>query len=272
MDQYSYNFPPPVVPGVNHQALYAKPYVPNVPTVQPSAPPLESNVPTVPAIPVVPAVPVVSPSPATHIPHATSVPVIPIPPAFAPTAANTSNIPVVAAIYNPQQSQNMGAGLHNTYMQQQQPQPATLSSPPESYKKALHFTDGNKPGFYIGSTNSRGQRHGHGKMSYQDGSSYEGSWNHNQKEGRGTHTYASGPRYEGTWVNNEMNGSGIYYYPDGRVDLRKYKRDECVGDGVQYSMDRRSAYYIKSGRIKKPISLNEASRIANKLGLPVPTL
>ena len=52
-------------------------------------------------------------------------------------------------------------------------------------------------GEYFGQLNDRGQKHGDGKMNYDNGNEYEGQWNNNKREGKGTTKYSSGNVYTG---------------------------------------------------------------------------
>lgn len=349
IDSYSYNFAPPVVPGLasNFSAQTAS-VPPVVPKSQPSAPPMAPFVPSVaPVMPVVPVVPVVPtgvhlPPPVVPTPQSSvSLPTVPVPPPFNPAVPNTNNIPVatpiyglnntysainpqnvpssdtnppptVPYVYNPPYAPNTNkptnSAVNPQYMTNNQPptvpyvhNPPYVPSTNKPTNSAVNpqyttnnfnsnvnsnsnytganqqptgekMQDGIKFGYYTGAKNNRNQRHGYGTMKYDDGSMYEGIWNKNKKgDGMGTLLYASGPRYVGSWRKDEMCGSGTYYYPDGRIDLRHYnKYGEVSGEGVQYSSDRQSASLLKSGRVKKHISLTAASKIATKLGLPVP--
>lgn len=54
-------------------------------------------------------------------------------------------------------------------------------------------------GEYYGSLN-RGQKHGSGKMKYDNGNVYDGEWKNNKRDGKGITHYASGNVYTGTNV------------------------------------------------------------------------
>ena len=53
---------------------------------------------------------------------------------------------------------------------------------------------------YYGSLNNRGQKHGSGKMKYDNGNVYDGEWKNNKRDGKGITHYASGNVYTGTNV------------------------------------------------------------------------
>jgi len=69
-------------------------------------------------------------------------------------------------------------------------------------------------GVYVGHFNENGVPHGHGTLTYDDESVYEGEWVHNSLNGRGKMTYSDGDVYEGEWLNNRMHGRGIIMYKD----------------------------------------------------------
>jgi hypothetical protein len=54
-------------------------------------------------------------------------------------------------------------------------------------------------GKYVGSVNDRGQKHGYGKMIYDNGNEYDGEWKYNKRDGKGSTKYNSGNLYTGTY-------------------------------------------------------------------------
>jgi hypothetical protein len=52
-------------------------------------------------------------------------------------------------------------------------------------------------GEYSGCLNRRGQKHGYGKMKYDNGNEYEGEWINDKRAGKGTTKYSSGNVYIG---------------------------------------------------------------------------
>lgn len=49
-----------------------------------------------------------------------------------------------------------------------------------------------------------------GLFSYNDGTSYQGTWKNDKRDGKGTLIYIDGASYEGEWKEDMMNGRGIY--------------------------------------------------------------
>jgi len=232
--------------------------------------------------------------PVTVQQNAPVVPVVPIPSSTTTTTTVVHQQPVVAQAYpvaptnriptlnmtNAELIESALEGGYNSYPYNPEyscPHSSNLNNvtapapvPAAQHPTGTRMLEGTKWGSFYGQFNNRGERHGFGTMKYDDGSQYEGLWKNNLKDGSGTFIYSSGPKLVATWVENKVNGSATFYYTDGRVDLRKYCKDECIGVGVQYSQDRQVATKLNCGRVKKWISLTEASRIASRLGLAVP--
>jgi hypothetical protein len=125
-------------------------------------------------------------------------------------------------------------------------------------------------GEYVGERNAAGQREGRGKYVFADGDVYEGEWKANKQEGRGISRYASGGVYEGEFKAGEKDGQGTYLYASGDIEVGFYKVDIRVGEGVLWEADGRSAWLLQDGKEEETISLEEAERIVERLGLPMP--
>ena len=61
---------------------------------------------------------------------------------------------------------------------------------------------------YMGERNSEGLRHGQGKCTYLDGSTYDGYWVNDKREGHGTYLERNGSSYTGNWHNDMREGTG----------------------------------------------------------------
>ena len=68
-----------------------------------------------------------------------------------------------------------------------------------------------------------------GKLTYNDGSVYEGDLVNGKPHGKGKLTYIYGSVYEGDWVDGEQTGLGKMTYPDGKVDEGRFMNSEFVG-------------------------------------------
>jgi hypothetical protein len=114
------------------------------------------------------------------------------------------------------------------------------------------------------------KQEGRGIERYAHGDVYEGEFKAGEKEGRGIERYADGEVYEGEWKAGEKDGQGTYLYADGDIDVGFFKAGIDVGEGVRWTADGRSARQLQDGEVVKTISLEEAERRVERLGLPMP--
>jgi len=153
-----------------------------------------------------------------------------------------------------------------------------------------------KGGEYIGTLNSRGQKHGDGKMMYDNGNEYVGRWKNNKRDGKGTTKYASGNVYTGTWKEGKRHGfgvfhiqktgdiyrgnwkaglksgPGVYEYDDGELDVSFYKEDMRAGEGVRWSASRDEASRLVDGQLvgkEGDMSVDDAMKLTKSLGFVV---
>ena len=116
----------------------------------------------------------------------------------------------------------------------------------------------------------QGAHHGRGKETNADGSSYDGEWADGKKHGRGKFTFADGDVYDGEFADHEQHGIGTYTYANGNVEVGCYEAGADVGQGVKWSADRAEAWEMQAGEQGRSIPLDEAAKIAERIGLPVP--
>ena len=133
------------------------------------------------------------------------------------------------------------------------------------------FKDHGDWGSYNG-TYDGSKRHGQGKMTYESGNTYEGSFVSDKFEGdKGIYHWADGDEYEGSWKDGERHGVGIFRSADGTVEYSSYENGAAKGDGVSFAPDRKSANKIVDGEKKHEILIEEAESFSKeKFGLPVP--
>jgi len=91
-----------------------------------------------------------------------------------------------------------------------------------------------------------------------------------KEEGRRIERYANGNVYEGEWKADKKEGQGTYLYASGDIEVGFYKVGTDVGEGVRWTADGRSAWQLQDGKVVKTISLEEAERRVERLGLPMP--
>ena len=63
----------------------------------------------------------------------------------------------------------------------------------------------------------RDNRFAHGKITFADGSTYEGALENGQKTGKGVYVAKDGTRYEGYFRNDKLNGNGDIRASDGTI-------------------------------------------------------
>lgn len=60
------------------------------------------------------------------------------------------------------------------------------------------------------------QRHGHGKMTYQDGDVYNGTWKNDKRHGLGEMDFSSDKMiYKGEFIDDSLEGKGLLYHREG---------------------------------------------------------
>ena len=62
-----------------------------------------------------------------------------------------------------------------------------------------YYITGRRPPAYTGERNSDGKPHGHGTMTYADGTTYTGEHTDGERHGQGTYTFADGTAYIGNF-------------------------------------------------------------------------
>ena len=162
-----------------------------------------------------------------------------------------------------------------------------------SHNEYKQFCDGNYWGEYVGSISPAGERSGHGKMTWENGESYVGSWVDDKRSGHGitrspngdvySGQYLDGKRdglgtyrvceangadaYVGEWSENKRAGKGTYHHgASGVVEVGWYRDNKDCGRGVRWSTHRDTAWMLEDGEVVKEIELKEAREIALSLG------
>eukprot|EP01102_Stenamoeba_stenopodia_P000216 TRINITY_DN1017_c0_g1_i2.p1 TRINITY_DN1017_c0_g1~~TRINITY_DN1017_c0_g1_i2.p1 ORF type:complete len:517 (-),score=60.21 TRINITY_DN1017_c0_g1_i2:242-1792(-) len=87
-------------------------------------------------------------------------------------------------------------------------------------------------GSYEGEVDGYGARHGRGKMTYFNGSVYEGQFVNNKKHGLGTFTWARGDTYVGTYADDRKNGLGKFTWVSGNRYVGDFVNDRRCGIGL----------------------------------------
>ncbi|EOD19021.1 hypothetical protein EMIHUDRAFT_471736, partial [Emiliania huxleyi CCMP1516] len=126
-------------------------------------------------------------------------------------------------------------------------------------------------GEYEGERNAAGEREGRGVFRFANGNVYDGEWKAGKKEGRGVFRFSNGNVYDGEWKAGEEEGRGVHRWANGDVETCFRKQRARVDEGVSWMADGRRAVRLRDGEEEEEISLEEARRTAERLGLPIPS-
>ena len=85
---------------------------------------------------------------------------------------------------------------------------------------------------YTGERNSKGQRHGHGTLTFPHGATYTGEWKADKRHGQGTYTYPSGDTYTGAYKDDQPNGQGTMTFASGGTYTGAWKDGKRHGQGT----------------------------------------
>jgi len=77
-----------------------------------------------------------------------------------------------------------------------------------------------------------GQRHGIGKLIWQNGDSYYGVFCNDKKEGFGFMAWVNGDSYQGYWKQDMRHGSAKHQYANGACFEGTYLHDKRQGPGT----------------------------------------
>ena len=114
--------------------------------------------------------------------------------------------------------------------------------------------------------------HGDGNYNYRElGEHYTGAFEAGLRSGHGTYTFADGNKYVGQYWQGERHGVGTFHYMEsGEAEVGRYHEGRDQGEGARWNASRTQACRLHDGEAVEAISIEEANRIANALGLPVP--
>ena len=116
--------------------------------------------------------------------------------------------------------------------------------------------------------------HGKGKIIYRNGDVYKGEfgdvfkggwrgrWEYGYKEGKGTMTYSNGDIYEGGWKDDKWHGKGKITYSDGETQEGSFVEDKKESRWFLNLPDgRRFRRDYFEGRIESEIEVTKANRV-----------
>lgn len=78
---------------------------------------------------------------------------------------------------------------------------------------------------------------GKGRLTYSDGSFYDGVWRYGKRSGLGTLYYSNGDVFHGTWRDGLIHGKGWYYFHSGDRWFASFWKGKASGEGRFYAKD-----------------------------------
>ncbi|XP_044984426.1 protein ACCUMULATION AND REPLICATION OF CHLOROPLASTS 3 isoform X3 [Hordeum vulgare subsp. vulgare] len=78
---------------------------------------------------------------------------------------------------------------------------------------------------------------GKGRLTYSDGSIYDGLWRYGKRSGLGTLYYSNGDVFHGTWRDDLIHGKGWYYFHSGDRWFANFWKGKASGEGRFYAKD-----------------------------------
>ena len=136
----------------------------------------------------------------------------------------------------------------------------------------LMFKDHGSWGTYEGDVDVDGNRVGGGRMTYVDGSYYEGNFVNDKFHGdNGVYRWPDGDEYVGQWKDGERHGVGIFRSAaDGGMTYSMYEAGAARGCGVGFDAGRKTAHETLDGNKTTDISIVVAELLV-KEKFDVPT-
>eukprot|EP00970_Alexandrium_tamarense_P019159 scaffold13659_cov193-Alexandrium_tamarense.AAC.2 len=135
------------------------------------------------------------------------------------------------------------------------------------------YKDNGDWGSYKGGFDARGKRTGHGVMTYESNSVYDGEFVDDVYSGEGNYRWSDGDSYQGQWKDGERHGKGIFRSATGAVEYSMYENGTATGEGVAWNADRKTAHRLVDGEKKMEMLPEEAESFAkDKFDLPVPEI
>mmetsp|Transcript_22340 Transcript_22340/g.32890 ORF Transcript_22340/g.32890 Transcript_22340/m.32890 type:complete len:210 (-) Transcript_22340:281-910(-) len=88
-----------------------------------------------------------------------------------------------------------------------------------------------QPYRYSGGYDLDGLKHGEGKITWDSGDKFEGTFSRDIRDGIGILRLADGCTYNGGWKSDQFHGSGTWRVPDGYCYTGQYENGQCNGRG-----------------------------------------
>ena len=87
-------------------------------------------------------------------------------------------------------------------------------------RKPYTYPKGSK---YDGQMDEKDKRHGLGRLTWKQGSVYDGHWEKNERSGQGVMRWSDNSKYVGEWKKDKRNGYGVYYLMEGHIYEGEFK-------------------------------------------------
>lgn len=100
---------------------------------------------------------------------------------------------------------------------------------------------------------------------------YDGQWLDNKKNGHGKVFKDGSLVFDGCFENNMCACAGTKRTRSGTIAVCFYISGTAFGDGIEWSSCMSSAHRLDGNETKQKISVEEAHRSSNELGLPIPS-
>jgi hypothetical protein len=77
---------------------------------------------------------------------------------------------------------------------------------------------------------------------------------------------------QGEWKGGERTGKGTMRWSDGEIEVGRYVSGEQVGEGMRWADHWKGPKRVKDGQVAELISMEEARRVAERVGVPMPAI
>ena len=109
--------------------------------------------------------------------------------------------------------------------------------------KTIHYSYG----VYTGEVNEKDLAHGQGTMKWED-SQYSGGWKNDKCHGHGILSYKNGSSIEGNWEEDYLEGESVFRFPDGSV-LKANVHHGYFDDNNNFIGIRQGVFTSKNGDV-----------------------
>ncbi|KAL1122798.1 hypothetical protein AAG570_003124, partial [Ranatra chinensis] len=94
---------------------------------------------------------------------------------------------------------------------------------------AYCYDDGSR---YVGDWNTKGEKHGLGRLRFPDSTHYHGTFNNGLCSGLGVMSFPDGAKYEGELMQGWFHGHGVFWRADGMKFEGEFRGGRIWGLGM----------------------------------------